>query len=175
MAPRVKAPAEETPPVQIPQEVQNYYDAENRDHAGKAWLLAILTFVGAALIVLALFFTGRWAYHTIRDHTKKKNPVATQTTKGGTKAPSVDGGSTEKPNSSTTPPPSSSNASGSTSTGNTSSGSSSSSSTPSASTTPPSGALPNTGPGDITAIVSAVSIGGVLAHQAYTRRRNVRI
>jgi cytoskeletal protein RodZ len=49
----------------IPPEVQAYTKAEHRDRMGKAWLVGVLSLVVTALLILGLFFGGRWVYRKI--------------------------------------------------------------------------------------------------------------
>lgn len=49
----------------VPQEVQDYYQAEKRDRTGIAWLLALGTLVATVLLAVALFFGGRWIYRAV--------------------------------------------------------------------------------------------------------------
>ena len=52
----------------VPQEVQEYYQAERRERAGVAWLLAIVTLVVTLALAVALFFGGRWVYRALFDN-----------------------------------------------------------------------------------------------------------
>ncbi len=61
-----------------PQEVQNYYQAENRERTGVAWVLAIGTLVGTILLAAALFFGGRWVYRTVFDNNSSDETSQTQ-------------------------------------------------------------------------------------------------
>ncbi len=49
----------------LPEEVQDYYRAEERDRTGRAWLFAAGGFVLTVAVVLGLFFAGRWAYQAV--------------------------------------------------------------------------------------------------------------
>jgi|GEM_PF-2194987 hypothetical protein len=49
----------------LPEEVQDYYKAEQRDRMGVAWLLAAGAFILTVAIILGLFLAGRWAYQGI--------------------------------------------------------------------------------------------------------------
>jgi|AntRauTorckE6833_2_1112554.scaffolds.fasta_scaffold01909_9 hypothetical protein len=51
----------------LPDEVRDYYKAEQRDRMGMAWLLAAGAFLATIAIVIALFFGGRWVYRTVFD------------------------------------------------------------------------------------------------------------
>jgi len=60
----------------VPAEIQEYYQAERRERAGVAWLLAIGTLVVTILLAVGIFFGGRWVYRSITDNNKK--PQTTQ-------------------------------------------------------------------------------------------------
>lgn len=64
----------------VASEIQDYYQAERRERKGVAWLLAIATFVVTLLIVLALFYGGKWVYNKISGD----EPEVTETTQGDT-------------------------------------------------------------------------------------------
>lgn len=49
----------------LPDEVKDYYRAEQRDRIGGAWLMAFGGFLLTVAIVLGLFFAGRWAYQAV--------------------------------------------------------------------------------------------------------------
>lgn len=49
----------------LPEEVQDYYNSEQRDRTGMAWLLAAGAFVLTVAVILGVFFAGRWAYRSI--------------------------------------------------------------------------------------------------------------
>lgn len=49
----------------LPQEVQEYYDAGQKQRTGMAWLLALATLVVTILLAMALFFGGRWIYQQL--------------------------------------------------------------------------------------------------------------
>lgn len=49
----------------VTKEVEQYIKAEKRERAGLAWLLALVAMAVAALVIIALFFGGRWAYDRI--------------------------------------------------------------------------------------------------------------
>lgn len=48
----------------LPDEVKDYYKAEQRERMGMAWLVAAGGFLVTIAIVIGLFFAGRWAYTT---------------------------------------------------------------------------------------------------------------
>lgn len=51
--------------VQVPPEVEEYYQSTQKDRRGTAWLLAFATLILTILIAAGLFFAGRWAYRAI--------------------------------------------------------------------------------------------------------------
>ena len=62
----------------LPKEVQEYYQTEKRERTGVAWLLALATLLVTFLIAAALFFGGRWLYHTIFNHDENKDTTSSQ-------------------------------------------------------------------------------------------------
>lgn len=58
-------------------EIEKYYEAERRERSGLAWILAAVSVAGVVLLLLGLFFGGKWAYHRV----KSNKPVATITQK----------------------------------------------------------------------------------------------
>lgn len=61
----------------VPAEVQEYYDAERRQHSGIAWLIAFLSLLLTVLVAAGLFFGGRWVYRKLA-HNSPKAPTKTQ-------------------------------------------------------------------------------------------------
>jgi hypothetical protein len=61
--------------VQLPPEVQEYYQSERRERMGMTWLLAALTFVVTIVLAIGLFFGGRWAYRQVFDRGNDITPV----------------------------------------------------------------------------------------------------
>ncbi len=134
----------------MPTEVQDYYKAEGRERTGVAWLLALATLLVTVLVVLGLFFGGRWAFRKLKNNDKPA-PVAVQTdtakdqgTKAAEPAPATPPAQTPSP-----------------STG---------SPAPAPATTPTSARnsnLPSTGPEDTLAIFVAVSVLAYIAHRRF--------
>lgn len=58
-------------------EIEKYYNAEKRERAGLAWLLALTSVAVVALLIIGAFFGGRWVYRKATD--TNKTPVATVT------------------------------------------------------------------------------------------------
>jgi hypothetical protein len=153
----------------MPPEVQSYYQAENRERAWVAWLLAIATLFATVLVVLGLYFGGRWAYRKI-NNTDNKNTATVQT-------------DTAKDKNTTAPtnpsqPTSSNPSSPSTPTAPTNTGSTAAPATSGTTTAPGAQArnpnLPNTGPGDILAIFIVTSIAGAIFYDRVVRTRSLR-
>jgi len=59
-------------------EIEKYYEAERRDRSGLAWLLAIASIIAVAIVIIGVFFGGRWLYHKAV-HKTPKAPIAAQT------------------------------------------------------------------------------------------------
>ncbi len=53
-----------------PTEVQDYYQATQSERKGIAWLLAFVTFAVTLIVILGLFFGGKWLYSKITDRNK---------------------------------------------------------------------------------------------------------
>lgn len=60
----------------VPLEIQQYYQSESKNRGVMAWLLAGGTLVATILIVIGLFFGGRWVY---RKFANRDNNQGTQT------------------------------------------------------------------------------------------------
>lgn len=43
-------------------ELEQYYEAERRERAGLSWLLALVSVACVALVIIGLFFSGKWLY-----------------------------------------------------------------------------------------------------------------
>lgn len=52
----------------LPEEVKDYYQAEKRERAGVAGLLAVGTLIVTVVLAIGLFFGGRWLYRTVFDN-----------------------------------------------------------------------------------------------------------
>lgn len=151
-------------------EVDKYYEAERRDRAGLAWLLALISIGVVALVIIGAFLGGRWAYRQI---TKDDNEtVSLNDSNNNSDAPSFDGtpensqdNATDNSDESTQAPADNGNSEATPQTN-----------TPS--TTPATGDantnLPKTGPEHVAAVflVTAIAAGG--AHQLIERRKAIR-
>lgn len=74
----------------VPEEVNEYYQAEKRDRTWMAWLLALLSLAVTTLIIMGLFFGGRWVYRKIRPSSQPAAPIAGNQT-SDSPAPATDG------------------------------------------------------------------------------------
>ncbi len=166
--------------LQVPSEVQEYYQAERRERAGVAWLLGLGTLAVTILLAVGLFFGGRWIYRKVtnndRPTTANTTNVNQPATENTPKPPETSSTNTNRsaspPAAPVTPTPSP----------NTNSSAPSSPSTPTPSPTPAPSAqpggrgqggsdLPNTGPEHVIAISVATTLLGGLAHEAFIRHR----
>ena len=158
----------------VPPEVQQYYESEHRERVGLAWLIAFLSLIVTVIVIVGLFFGGRWAYRKIAH---KDNPVGTTqvatpnqstsplpnpTTAQKPASPKT-GGSSSKPKSTSVSKP----AQTSTSKQKTSVAKSTSSNKIVANNSK----IVNTGPGDTLAIFVVTVLAGYMTHAIYSRRK----
>ncbi len=54
-------------------ELQQYYEAEKKERAGLSWLLAVISVAFVSLVLIGLFFGGKWLYNRV---TSDDNEVA---------------------------------------------------------------------------------------------------
>ena len=163
------APArKQTTPPNIPPELENYYQKEKRERTGLAWLLAAGTLIVTVLVVMGLFYGGRYLYRKTTNNTKQPAKVATTPKKPATPATPAQ---PAKPNQSSSSSPNNATSSSQTGTSSTRTNTPSASSS-SASATPQSTHLANTGPGDTLAIFAVTAVAGYLLHRRYLARRS---
>ena len=62
----------------LPEEVQQYYQAEKRQRTGVAWLLAFVTLLVTVLVAALLFFGGRWVYRAVFDNDTNSGSTQSQ-------------------------------------------------------------------------------------------------
>ncbi|HSX53043.1 MAG TPA: hypothetical protein VLF90_01590 [Patescibacteria group bacterium] len=173
----------------VPKEVQDYYQAERREHLGMAWLLAFVSLIVTMAVVVGLFFGGRWAYRklakkqaqpstsqtatsTSKSQPKtspkpaNQNPAPTKTTPPATTTqPSQTATpATPKPNQTTTPTPV-------TTTSPTPQTSTPATQPAKPATSNSSQNLSNTGPGNTVAVFVGVSAVATIAHASYRKRK----
>jgi len=177
-------------------EVREYYDSSRQERQGLAWFLAFATLIVTLLIVVGLFFGGRWLYNKIK-HNDTDNTATTQQ-EDQVKTESGQQQGTGSHNTSRDSSASSNGTSGGQNTGGQSSGNASSTAntgtsstntgatgggsaqnTPQATnipaTTPTTGdsSLPNTGPGNVLAIAALTAlISGVVYRFKLSKRFN---
>jgi hypothetical protein len=151
---------------ELPEEVQEYYEAGRRERTGVAWLLAFVTLLITIVVALSAFWGGRWVYRKIAD---RGNSPEVTTTQNADNEPNAD----NKP---ATPPTDQNQPSNNTpATNPQSSTQSPQPSTPS--TTPTTGPsettedLPNTGPASNLAIFVVASVVGMGLYELSLRRK----
>ncbi len=156
----------------MPAEVTDYYQAEKRERAWVAWLLAFATLLVTVLVVWGIFFGGRWTFRKLKD-SDKPAPVAIQKDESKDVTPEESGSSSQATNApaesgNTSSSSTQSSSSGSTSqTSNSSPGSTSTSSSATSQTNAAASDLPQTGPGDTLAIFVAVSVLAYITHRKF--------
>jgi hypothetical protein len=153
----------------LPEEVQNYYQAEKRERAGVAGLLAVATLLATVLIAVGLFFGGRWVYRAIFDNDDEPAVVQQDDEQSEDSSDqdeqSQDTPASDAPATTDRPAPSSLP----------------SSDTPAAQPTPPAQSTQNTtpatgdeladtGPGDTLAIFIGVVVIATLSHNKFSRQ-----
>lgn len=155
-----------------PPEVQDYYQSERRDRSWLAWVIGLGTLLATILVVLGLFYGGRWVYRKVKPQdnpntaqvqTENPAPQPEENQQPEGQAPS----NAPTPNSAVTPTPTPQ-----------------SGSTPSPTPTPAPGPvaqapntqgkggssdLPTTGPADNAAIFLLVSTAGYLLHRRWQK------
>jgi cytoskeletal protein RodZ len=171
---------------QIPEEINEYYQAERRERTGVAWLLALGTLIVTLILAVGLFFGGRWVYRKVVKNDKPKQTSGIVSESPATTSPSDSSTSSGSNNQSTSNSPSSSSAAPTTP------GSSTGTSTPNSSTTTPTttannsgttqgaattgsqnASLPNTGPSNnLVGIFVVTAVAGAIAHRMVWSRRN---
>lgn len=160
-------------------ELQEYYANQQKESAGKAWLLAIGSLLLTVLILVGAIFGGRWLYRQVtkKDDTKKATVV--QTDKKSNTTSTNDKTTSSSP---ATTVPSTSSTSSSTSTTQTPATSSSTAqgvaTTQSAATNTAATAasttnsnLPDTGAGNTIAIFVTVLLVSYVVHRSITLRK----
>ncbi len=48
----------------VPAEIQEYYNAEQRERVGLAWIIAIISLIVSLAVIFGIFFGGRYIYRT---------------------------------------------------------------------------------------------------------------
>lgn len=159
--------------VEVPPEIQDYYQSVKRERSGVAWLLALATLGLTLLLTVGLFYGGRWGYRKIVNRGDKPDTTIVQegSRPDGNSAdkdkPAASGNpQTSSTNTTTpsTPPP--------TPPASTPAPTATNPSTPGATTTPRpntagtnSADLPTTGPADTAAVFTITLFAGYMAHR----------
>lgn len=172
--------------VTVPEEVNSYYQAEKRDKKWMALLLALFALAASALVVVALFFGGRWAYRKFRPTTttspvtiqKPSSPIAVGNDKPSNGTSNSSSGTSNGSSATSTPSPTSGNVNAPSSSTPPSSpgttlipGQASPQTAPTPAVTSTSnGDLPKTGPGDVVAIFVLTSLAGGIVYRYLLRQ-----
>lgn len=174
----------------LPEEVNDYYQAEKRDRTWMAWLLALMSLAVTTLLIMALFFGGRWVYRKIRPGNTPSAPIAgNQTNESPASVP--EGGANNSAGNNQTDQEKAKeeqkkkeeeekrkeqerarvNAPANPTTPN--SHAPGAATGPATTTTPNTNSdLPGTGPGDVIAIFVLTSVAGALVHRYVLRQTN---
>lgn len=63
----------------MPPEVQAYAASEHRERMGMAWLVGIVSLIVSTILLVSLFFGGRWVYRKIAGtDTNKPTPTVSE-------------------------------------------------------------------------------------------------
>lgn len=157
----------------VPLEVQEYYQSERRERVGVAWLLAILSLIATVLLVLGLYFGGRWVWNKITDDDDTQTTTQTDTSEEttGTQPEEPAGPSqTDEPSDSEPDTPVSDDGTGSDSLPADGNGTDDADQTAGSAQED----LANTGPRETVAVFIGVTVLGALGHNLYMRRRLAR-
>lgn len=152
---RNKNTEEVTGEVGMPQELQEYYQAENRERSWVAWVLGLTTLVVTVVLALGLFYGGRYVYRKIRSNDNKQTVSVNENNDKNDDKDRQDTPATEAPSTTpaTTPAPSQATSSATTS-------------TPQVAATQ-SANLPSTGAESTIAVFVAVTVLAYAAHRRF--------
>ncbi len=71
-------------------ELEEYYSSTGKKHrSGMAWLMAFLSIALTVIVIIALFFLGRWIYRTVTDSNDSTTTVS-ETEGGSVDLPTFD-------------------------------------------------------------------------------------
>jgi cytoskeletal protein RodZ len=145
-------------------EVEQYYQAERRDRTGLAWLLALVSMIIVAGLLVGIFMAGRWAYDQLAN-----NDDEVAITETSEEAPSFDGAPTDNSAEST---PAETPSAGTDEEVKPNPAVTAPTTTPAPTQTPRTGSdeLPRTGAGSIAMIFTGVTLAAGSAHYAVQRR-----
>lgn len=152
----------------MPPEVQKYYDSEQRERVGLAWLVAFVSLLVTVLVIMAVFFGGRWIFRKVTNDNGGSN--TSQTANKPTTSESSSSSEANKTKSDS----SSSNSTSKSESSQSSSSKSSSSNNDSGVKAPESEDLSNTGPGNLLEVFAAVTIIATGSHLVYSNHKNRR-
>ncbi|MCX6727421.1 MAG: hypothetical protein NTX11_01240 [Candidatus Saccharibacteria bacterium] len=63
----------------MPPEVQAYAASEHRERMGMAWIVGIVSLIVSTILLVSLFFGGRWVYRKIAGtNTNKPTPTVSE-------------------------------------------------------------------------------------------------
>lgn len=91
----------------IPPEVQAYSQAEHRERMGVAWLVGVVSLVLTIIVLVGLFYGGRWLYRTIapsNNETQTQSATDKEQSTGDEQKTKDESTSTSKPESGSTAP-----------------------------------------------------------------------
>lgn len=63
-------------------ELEEYYANQNKRRSGMAWFMAFLSILITIVIIVGLFFAGRWLYRTIVDDDSSSDTTTSDTSSG---------------------------------------------------------------------------------------------
>ena len=76
-------------------ELEEYYanQDQNKSRSGRAWLMAFLSILITIVVIVALFYAGRWAYRAITDDSSNNPTTTTESANNGNEIdlPTFDG------------------------------------------------------------------------------------
>lgn len=146
----------------MPQELQDYYEAETRERTWMAWMLGLATLVITVVIALGLFYGGRFAYRKIRGSDSKQTAVQQDNQSEDEDADEADEENEEQ----TASAPATSEPAQTAAPTSTPNTSSTTTNTPRTATPQPS-TMPNTGPTDTIALFVVVSVLAYVVHRRF--------
>ncbi len=86
----------------VPAEIQEYYNAEQRERVGLAWIIAVVSLVVSLAVIFGIFFGGRYIYRTYINKPKSTSKPLADTNKKDTTTVNTEDTSKNPSDSSTT-------------------------------------------------------------------------